>query len=82
MRHSSTLYVGRDVHRETIAVAYAPEGRSSEVALVGTIGRRQCDIDEPIRQLSSKTTPLVFVYETSSSGYWLHRYLTKKHLTF
>jgi len=69
MRHSSTLYVGLDVHQESIAVAYAPEERGAEVAFLGTIGTRQCDIDKLIRTLTSKATQLVFVYEAGPCGY-------------
>jgi hypothetical protein len=43
---SKTLYVGPDVHKESIAVAYAPEDRGTEVISLGTIGTRQCDIDK------------------------------------
>jgi transposase len=81
MRHSSTLYGGLDVHKESIAVAYAPEERGAEVVFLGTIGTRQCDIDKLIRTLTSKATQLVFVYEAGPCGYWLYRYLTRKHLT-
>jgi transposase len=80
MRHSSTLYVGLDVHKESIAVAYVPEARDAEVVFLGTIGTRQCDIDKLIRQLTSKAKQLVLVYEAGPCGYWLYRYLTKKHL--
>jgi transposase len=80
MRHSSTLYVGLDVHKESIAVAYAPEERDAEVVFLGTIGTRQCDIDKLVRPLTSKAKQLVFVYEAGPCGYWLYRYLTKKHL--
>ena len=51
---SKTLYVGLDVHKDSIAVAYAPEERAAEVVSVGTIGTRQCDIDKLIRRLQSK----------------------------
>jgi hypothetical protein len=37
---SKVLYVGLDVHKESIAVAYAPEDRGSEVVSVGAIGTR------------------------------------------
>ena len=60
---SKTLYVGLDVHKESIAVAYAPEERGTEVVSLGAIGTRQCDIDKLIRKLQSKGAPLVFVYE-------------------
>ena len=80
MRHSRTLYVGLDVHTESIAVAYAPEERGAEVVFLGTIGTRQRDIDTRVRQLAANTKPLVFVYEAGPCGYWLSRDLTKKHL--
>jgi transposase len=77
---SKTLYVGLDVHKESIAVAYAPEERGTEVVSLGAIGTRQCDIDKLIRTLQSKGAPLVFVYEAGPCGYWLYRYLTRKGL--
>lgn len=67
---SKTVYVGLDVHKESIAVAYAPEDRGAEVVSLGTIGTRQCDIDTLIRTLTSKGAALVFVYEAGPCGYW------------
>ena len=80
MRESSkaTIYVGLDVHKESIAVAYAPEDRGAEVVALGAIGPRQCDIDKLIRQLQSKGATLVFGYEAGPCGYGLYRYLTRK----
>src|SRR5262245_6158863 len=80
MAHLSTLFVGLDVHKETIAVAYVGEEREAEVVALGTIGTRQCDIDKLIRKLQSKGKTLHFVYEAGPCGYWLYRYLTKKRL--
>jgi transposase len=78
MAQSSTLYVGMDVHKESIAVAYVAQEYGAEVISLGTVGTRQCDIDKLIRQLQSKSKQLVFVYEAGPCGYWLYRYLTKK----
>jgi transposase len=76
---SKTLYVGLDVHKDSIAVAYAPEDRGAEVVSLGPIGPRQCDIDKLIRALQAKgATTLVFVYEAGPCGYGLYRYLTGK----
>jgi transposase len=72
------LYVGLDVHKDSIAVAYAPDDRGSEVVSLGVIGTRQCDIDKLIRKLQSKGAALVFVYEAGPCGYWLYRYLTRE----
>jgi transposase len=80
MHYASTLFVGLDVHKDAIAVAYAREARDTEVIFMGRIGTRQCDIDKLIRTLSSKAKQLVFVYEAGPCGYWLSRYLTKKNL--
>src|SRR5262249_13893102 len=81
MAQSSTLYVGMDVHKESIAVAYVAQEYGAEVVSLGTVGTRQCDIDKLIRQLQSKSKQLVFVYEAGPCGYWLYRYLTKKGYT-
>jgi len=80
MAQGSTLFVGMDVHKETIAVAYAAEDREAEVVAFGTIGTRQCDIDKLIRKLQAKGKRLPVVYEAGPCGYWLYRYLTKKNL--
>ncbi len=77
---SKTLYVGLDVHKESIAVAYAPEARGAEVVSLGAIGTRQCDIDKLIRKLQPKGVTLVFAYEAGPFGYGLYRYLTGRGL--
>ena len=77
MTQSSMLYVGLDVHQESIAVADVAQDHGAEVVSLGTIGTRQCDLDKLIRQLHSKAKHLVFVYEAGPCGYWLYRYLTK-----
>jgi transposase len=76
MLHSTTFFVGLDVHKDS--VAYAPDERGAEVIFLGPIGTRQCDIDKLIRHLLSKAPRLLFVYEAGPCGYWLYRYLKKK----
>jgi len=79
MKKSTTIfYVGLDVHKDSIAVAYTSQARDTEVVYLGQIGTRQCDIDKLIRKMLSKCPNLVFVYEAGPCGYWLYRYLTKK----
>src|SRR5919205_849708 len=77
MSQSSTLFIGMDVHKETIAVAYVAQEHGAEVTYLGTIGTRQCDIDQLVRKMQSKAHHLIFVYEAGPCGYWLYRYLTK-----
>src|SRR6266581_724234 len=81
MGNASTLHVGLDVHKDSIAVAYATEDGAVAPVPFGTIGTRQCDIDALVRKLQSKSARLVFVYEAGPCGYWLYRYLTRKGLT-
>jgi transposase len=71
MAQGSTLFIGLDVHKETIAVAYVSEAREAEVVFLGTSGTRQSDIDKVIRKLQSKGQPLHLVYEAGPWGYWL-----------
>ena len=68
MHQSSTLYIGLDVHKEAIAVAYVAQDQEADVTYLGTIGTRQCDIDQLIRTLQSKAKQLVFVYEAGPGG--------------
>jgi transposase len=68
------------VHKDSIAVAYAPEDRGAEVVSLGAIGTRQSDLDKLIRRLESKGATLAFGYEAGPCGHWLYRYLTGKGL--
>jgi transposase len=78
MSQSSTLFIGMDVHKDSIAVAYVAPDHGAEVISLGSIGTRQCDIDQLIRKMQSKAKHLIFVYEAGPCGYWLYRYLSKK----
>src|SRR5207249_10756214 len=78
MSQSRTLFIGMDVHKDAIAVAYVAQEHGAEVASLGTIGTRQCDIDQLIRKMPSKAQHLIFVYEAGPCGSWLYRYLQKK----
>src|SRR5512138_673122 len=76
-----TLFIGLDQHKDSIAAAYAPDGRRDEPTYLGPIGTRQRDIDRLLRNLQSKAGHLVFAYEAGPCGYGLYRYLAKKGFT-
>jgi transposase len=78
MNQSSTLDVGMDVHQESIAVASVAEEHHAEVVSLGALGTRQDDIDQLIRNMQSKSTHLVLVYEAGPWGYGFYRHLTKQ----
>ena len=73
MAQSRTLFIGMDVHKETIAVAYVAQAPGAEVTYLGTIGTRQCEIDQLLRTMQSKAKHLVCVYAAGPCGYWLYR---------
>jgi transposase len=78
MVDSRTLFIGLDVHKDSIAVAYAEALSSAPAQFVGTIGTRRADIDKMVRRLQSKAARLVFAYEAGPCGYILYRHLTSK----
>jgi transposase len=71
-----TLCVGLDVHKDTMAVAYAAEDRGTQVMALRVIGTRQCDMDTLIRKLEANGATLAFPYE--AGPYWRSRYLTRR----
>ena len=78
MPEPTTLFVGLDVHKDSMAVAHARAGEASEVVYVGQVGTRQADLDQLLRRLHSHASRLVVAYEAGPCGYGLYRRLTEK----
>jgi transposase len=78
MSEYTMVFVGMDVHKDSIAVAYAPDVQGSEVVYLGAIGTAQCDLDKLLRQLHAKAPRLRMAYEAGPCGFWLYRYLQRK----
>ncbi|MGF6805366.1 transposase [Paraburkholderia sp. Clong3] len=76
MEHDSTLYVGLDVHKDSITVAYAIG--TGEVELLGKIGTTQADVERLCKRLQSKARCVSIVYEAGPCGYGLYRQLVQK----
>ncbi|WP_454737157.1 IS110 family transposase [Cupriavidus necator] len=76
MENDITVYVGLDVHKDSITVAYAIG--MQEVELFGKIGTMQIDVDRLCKRLQSKGRHIHFVYEAGPSGYGLYRRLVNK----
>ncbi len=78
MHQPTTVFVGLDVHKESISVAYAAAGANDAPQFVGPVGTRNSDVDKMVRRLQSKCPNLVFAYEAGPCGYGLHRHLSSK----
>ena len=76
MTEPTPLFVGLDVHKDSIAVAHAAGQSADPPVFFGTVGTRQADLDKLIRRLQAKTPALVFAYEAGPCGYQLYRDVT------
>ena len=74
MRKSSKVFVGMDVHKESIDITLAEEG--GEVRRFGQIGGDRTALMKAVRKLTAGGRELVFVYEAGPCGFWIHRALT------
>lgn len=73
---TKVVYVGLDVHAETIAVATADEGRDGEVRFHGVIANTAEALKALSGRLSRNGTQPDFCYEAGPCGYGVHRCLT------
>jgi transposase len=71
------LYIGLDVHKESIVVATAPEGDTA-AELHGKIGGTLEALDKLIKKLARPELELRFVYEAGPCGYVIYRHLKER----
>ena len=74
MKKSSKIFVGMDVHKESIDITLAESG--GEVRRWGQIGGDQAALERAVRKLESMGKPLHFVYEAGPCGFWIQRLLS------
>ena len=71
MRKSSKLFVGMDVHKESIDITVAESG--GEVRRWGEVGGDRAALEKALRKLESVGRQLHFVYEAGPCGFWIER---------
>jgi transposase len=73
-------YIGLDVHKKSISIGIADEGRDGEVRYYGKIDNDMNQLNKVIRKRISKGAVLKFVYEAGPCGYVIYRYLTNNDM--
>lgn len=71
------MFIGLDVHKETIAVAAAEDGRNGEVRSYGTIESTPDQVSKLLKRLAAHGESLVFCYEAGPCGYGLYRQIVE-----
>lgn len=68
-------FVGMDVHKETISISVAEDGRNGPVRFLGVIPNAADDVAKIAKRLS-KHGEFDFCYEASGCGYGIYRQFT------
>ena len=71
-----SMFVGMDVHKDSIDLSVAEEGREGEVRHYGVIAGELEALAKVVRAVQAPDRRLRFVYEAGPCGFGIHRYLT------
>jgi transposase len=71
-----SIFIGMDVHKNSIDIAIAQSGRKGQAQHYGKIDSTLSALDKFVRKIVSKGGRLHFVYEAGPCGYQIYRHLT------
>jgi transposase len=75
---TTVKFIGMDVHKKTITIAIADQGRENKPRVYGTISNDLHALDKFCRKMVSTASRPDFVYEAGPFGYGIYRHLTAK----
>ena len=75
---NSVKFIGMDVHKNSITIAIADQGRRGPARTYGAIDNDLGAPDKFCRKMVSTASQLHFVYEAGPCGYGIYRYLSEK----
>ncbi len=70
------VYIGLDVHKETIAIAIADPERAGEIRFWGNINNTPDSVMRTFTKLKNKYSSPLLCYEAGPCGYQLYKQLT------
>jgi transposase len=71
----SIMFVGLDVHKDSISIAVAQDGRDGEVRYIGTVGATRAALGKLVARLSGDDVELRLCYEAGPCGYGVYRHM-------
>ena len=77
MKETITSYVGLDIHKDTVAIAVAAQGRTAP-RFIGTINPCPAQLCKTLRRNGCTPQSSLLVYEAGPCGYGWVRYLRKQ----
>jgi transposase len=78
VKETITAYVGLDIHKDSVALAIAPAGRSAP-RFIGTINPSAAELCKALRRQRCSPENTLLTYEAGPCGYGWVRYLRKQH---